>query len=268
MKLLFYSMSKLFIPSFQGYWFNFVHRINFSTFNGGHMTLNLKKFILQICVYAAVFITSETEAYDKGDFIVRMRAIDVMPSSDSGEIHTSKLGVLQDTNLWAQNSATLELDFSYMITRNIGLELILATTKHDIVANSTLEGILNNHKKVGTTWVLPPTLSLQYHLCSNSQIQPYAGIGVNYSIFYNEKSRARPEYKSLKLSNSWGYSLEAGTDIFVDCNWFINLDVKYISMRTHATLSHGTFGNGDVGSAKAHVKINPWVFGIGFGRKF
>ena len=230
--------------------------------------LNISKCLLKICLFLAVLMTRGAEAFEQGDFIVRMRAIDVMPSSDSGHIDTSKLGELADTKLWAQNSGTLELDFSYMITRNIGLELILATTKHDIVANATLEGILNNHKKVGSTWVLPPTLTLQYHLCPCSQFQPYVGVGVNYSIFYNEKSRAKPEYKSLKLSNSWGYALQTGADIFVDCNWFINLDVKYISMRTHAKLSHGTFGNGDVGSAKTHVQINPWVFGIGFGRKF
>jgi outer membrane protein len=41
---------------------------------------------------------------------------------------------------------------------------------------------------LASTWVLPPTLTMQYHLAPEGKIRPYLGAGLNYTIFYSEKA--------------------------------------------------------------------------------
>jgi len=56
------------------------------------------------------------------------------------------------------DSAIPELDISYFFTRNIATELILGVTRHGIQGAGILAGT-----RIGRTWILPPTLTLQYH---------------------------------------------------------------------------------------------------------
>ena len=86
-----------------------------------------------------------------------------------------------------------ELDFTYFFTKNIAAELILATTKHDVNTTasniSAVGGPTSADVDLGSVWLLPPTLTLQYHFNTEQGIRPYVGAGVNYTIFYGEKGR-------------------------------------------------------------------------------
>ncbi|MBN8930529.1 MAG: OmpW family protein, partial [Rhizobium pusense] len=42
--------------------------------------------------------------------------------------------------------------------------------------------------KLASTWVLPPTLTAQYHFNPKGAVRPYVGAGINYTIFWNEKA--------------------------------------------------------------------------------
>jgi len=40
---------------------------------------------------------------------------------------------------------------------------------------------------LGSVWLLPPTLTLQYHFMPEGQISPYVGgAGLHMTLFYNE----------------------------------------------------------------------------------
>ena len=73
-----------------------------------------------------------------------------------------------------------ELDITYFFNKNWSLELILGTTEHDVEAIGTAAGNID----LGSVWLLPPTLTLQYHLTSLGNFKPYVGAGLNYTIFY------------------------------------------------------------------------------------
>jgi outer membrane protein len=45
--------------------------------------------------------------------------------------------------------------------------------------------------------------------------------------------------------------------------WFINADLRYISIETEAKVTIP-----DVGTIKEDVDINPWVYGLNIGYKF
>ena len=193
-------------------------------------------------------------AYEAGDWVVRGRIINVNPNDDSGEIKANGMPLAGTSGIVGVNDdTTLELDFTYMLDPHWGMELILATTKHK--ADAAGATILD-------TRVLPPTLTLQYHFSPSSNIRPYAGVGLNYTHFYDEDAKNVPSSVKADLDDSWGLAAQAGVDVDINKDWFVNFDVKYIDISTTAKLSDG------IDTIKVDVDIDPWVFGIGIGRTF
>lgn len=184
-----------------------------------------------------------------GDWFTRLRALYVLPNDSSGSINT-----IPHTGVGVNPSWTGEFDLSYMFTKNIGAELILGTTRHTLVGEKALSGT-----KIGTTWLLPPTLTLQWRFFSSFFAQPYVGAGVNYTLFYGNDC-SLPGTK-ISLEQSWGPAVQGGLDVFVYKDWLFNLDVKYVWIDTRAVLSGAISG-------KVDVDINPWLVGFGFGRKW
>ena len=107
---------------------------------------------------------------------------------------------------------------------------------------------------------------MQYHFAPDSNIRPYIGAGVNYTYFFDEEvaGSVLPQAGAkVKLEDSWGLAAQAGVDIAINDDWFVNMDVKYIQMDTTAK-----FSNTAVGNAQISADIDPFVYGIGIGRKF
>jgi len=197
---------------------------------------------------------------EKGDLNVRLRGIVVAPNEKSGGILPAFPGEKVSVN----NSFMPEVDFTYMWTKNIGTELILATTKHHVSGRTGTTGSLG---RLASTWVLPPTLTLQYHLVPDGKIRPYVGAGVNYTIFYSEKASksltGAVGPTNVHMKSSFGYALQAGVDIPVGTRTFLNLDVKYIDIDTKARLATTA-----AGTQRVKVHLDPFVFGVGVGMRF
>lgn len=195
---------------------------------------------------------------EQGDWIVRLRAIEVAPTERTGPV----MPTFPTGRTSVDNSVTPELDFTYMATKHVGAELILATTKHHVSGKDALAGV----GRLAGTWVLPPTLTLQYHFMPDAAVRPYAGAGVNYTIFYSTKAtsalNAAIGATKVGLSDSVGYALQGGVDVDLTKRFFLNFDVKYISIDTHARLTTGTLVN------RERVHLDPIVFGVGIGTRF
>lgn len=213
-----------------------------------------------ICFAAAVAaVAAATPAYaDQGDVLVRTRAIIVAPTENSSGVEPA----FPNDEVSVTNSFAPEIDFTYFVTDHIGLELIAATTKHDVKGKGGLEPI----DELVDTWVLPPTLTLQYHFSPKAKVRPYVGVGLNYTHFYNEDASDGIEAAigdtKVKLEDSFGYALQAGVDVQIDKNLFVNLDVKYVDIDTKAKLTTGDVVN------RIKVSLDPVVLGIGIGMKF
>lgn len=210
--------------------------------------------LLPLLAIAAVPAPAFAEA---GDVLLRVRAVVVSPNEDSGSILPAFPGEGVDVT----DSFAPEVDITYMATSHIGFELIAATTKHDFGGTSGTTGGIG---QLGSTWALPPTLTAQYHFAPEGSVRPYVGAGVNYTIFYSENTTNGLENAigptSVSLSDSWGWALQAGVDIDLNENVFLNFDVKYIDIDTIATLR-----NGAIGTQRVDIDLDPFVFGIGIG---
>ena len=197
-------------------------------------------------------------ADDFQHWILRLRAIRVTPTERTGLIAPS----FPTASTAVTNSYAPEFDVTYMATKHLGAELILATTKHDIEGRSALDGV----GTAGHTWILPPTLTLQYHFLPDGHVRPYVGAGVNYTIFYSEKASGALDNAigrtRLGLSDSVGYAVQAGVDVDITSKFFLNVDLKYIDIDTTARLTTSSLVN------RERVHLDPLVPGIGIGMRF
>ncbi|MEL6360328.1 MAG: OmpW family protein [Pseudomonadota bacterium] len=200
----------------------------------------------------------QSAAAAEGDWLVRLRGIAVAPTENSSDV----LPGFPGGQVGVETAFVPELDFTYFLTDNIGAELILATSPHDLVGEGTLAGL----GEIGDVMALPPTLTLQYHFNPNGKFRPYAGVGVNYTIFYSEDASdslinaVGPT--TLDVDDSVGVSFQVGADIELTERWFLNADVKYIQIDTTATLNSGGAIN------TVDVDLDPIVAGVGIGLRF
>ena len=200
-------------------------------------------------------------AYEAGDIILRAGVASVQPDESSSALKLDGVA-LAGTSAGVDNNEQLGLTGTYMLTSNMGIGLLAATPfEHDITANGL--GV-----DAGSAKHLPPTLTLQYFpMDSASDFQPYVGIGINYTAFFDEEVDSELEgvlgSGDLELDDSIGLALEAGVDYAFDEHWVLNAAVWYIDIETSADFKF------DSGSrVKADVDIDPWVYMVGLGYKF
>lgn len=198
--------------------------------------------MLTAAVFAAA-ASSAALAAQGGDWQIGGRLIAVVPD-ESATI--SVIGGDADIN----NSYVPELDITYYLDSNWSLELIAATMPHKVRHTpSDLD--------LGKVWLLPPTLTLQYHFMPEGSFRPYVGLGVNYTIFYNQDHEAAGI--DVEYDNAFGVALVGGFDVPIDDHWAFNVDVKKYWLNTDVTITvlPSTIVNAD-------VDIDPWVIGAGF----
>lgn len=186
-----------------------------------------------------------------GDIFVRVRGLAVLPQTS-----TSDWRPALNADASISNTVIPELDLTYFFTKNIAAELVAGVTPHTVTGEKALAP---NHQ-IGSSTLLPPTLTLQYHFYITPQLKPYVGAGVNYTFFLDERN-TRP-YSSFNLDNTWGAALQAGFDYKLGGNWFLNVDFKYLFLDTDV---HVVAGGTPV---SAHVNIDPIIVGAGIGYRF
>ena len=192
---------------------------------------------------------------------VRLRGVAVQPN-EKAEVST----IGGDVNI--SNSFIPELDFTYFFNKNVAAELILGTTKHDVKTTGSnltaIGGPASAEVDLGSVWLLPPTLTLQYHFYPTKTLKPYVGAGLNYTIFYGVKSGA---VKDVKYDNAFGFALQGGVDYMLTDKYFLNFDIKKLFLKTDVDVDASNAVPGAT-SVPAKVNIDPLLIGFGVGMKF
>jgi outer membrane protein len=237
-----------------------------------------RQHALVLSVLSVLMLSSNIARAEAGDWLVRARGIVVAPDDSSDEIHLEAGGVstpLADSGVGVDTNIVPEFDVTYMITDNIGIEAIAGMSIHDV----DLEGpgaVLSSLGftdgfKIFDSWVLPPTITVQYHFMQDSKIRPYVGIGANYTAFlWNDATDDLEDVVGpveVDMDNRFTWAAQIGVDVDINERWYFNVDVKYIDMDSTASL---LIKNGPLAHTglRVDVDINPWVFGAGVGMRF
>ena len=125
------------------------------------------------------------------------------------------------------SAASPLLDGTYFVAPNFALNLIAATTRHQVEVRNSALGTVN----LGTVWALPPTLTAQYHFLPSSRISPYLGVGVNATFYDGYGGSLTPPVTRVRLDTSIGVAPNIGVDYEIAPNWLLNLDAKWIMMQ-------------------------------------
>ena len=227
----------------------------------------MNKSLLGASLVALALAAPAAHAYQAGDMILRAGAITTAPNESSGDLKFDGNKV-SGTKATLDSDTQLGLTFAYMLTDHIGLELLAATPFKHTVGVKGLGGGLDG--KLADIKQLPPTLSLQYYpMEPNSRFQPYAGVGINYTLFFDEdlsSERKQQGFSNLKLQDSVGIAGQLGMDYMLTDNLLVNASVWYVDIDTKASVD----GPSALGysKTKVNVEVDPWVYMVGLGYKF
>ena len=180
-----------------------------------------------------------------GDFMIGLGVIGVLPM-DSGNVD------LIGGTPSASFAVTPQLDFTYFFTPNFAVNLIAATTRHDVEVTGSALGDVD----LGRVWALPPTLTFQYHPLPAERFSPYVGVGVNWTMFYGEGGGRTPGVLDVDVRNAFGVALNVGLDIEMAPNWLMNIDVKKLFLRPDVAVDTA------LGRVNATADLDPWIFGL------
>jgi outer membrane protein len=183
-------------------------------------------------------------------WMIRLRALTVVPR-DSGNVDQ-----IPGSDLAVSTTVVPELDITYFLTPNIAAEVILGVTRHHVTGRGTINGV-----DVGSAWLLPPTVTLQYHFTQFGAFKPYVGAGPNYTVFFGQDA-AGGVVTAIHLNNTFGVALQGGFDYMLNRNWGINVDVKKLFLRPSFTAT--VAGLPMTGKAN----LDPWLIGVGLTYKF
>lgn len=212
-------------------------------------------------------------AGNAGDIYVRGGLTNVTPDSDKAGVYVEALGGNTPLSISVDDNTQLGLNFVYFLDKNWAVEVLAATPfSHDVTIHDPKgisPGVFNtnvNGATLGEVTHLPPTVSALYYFDTSSAFKPYVGVGLNYTIFFDEEFKKAPKslgFNDLELDSSFGYALQVGADYHLDDNWHINASVRYIDIDTEAN-----FKIGDAIKGSADVDVDPMVYSLMIGYKF
>jgi outer membrane protein len=220
----------------------------------------MKKSIISALVLSVCTLSPLALANQAGDFVVRAGATMVDPDSNKANVMLD--GADSGLDVSVDDNTQLGLNFVYFYNENWAVEVLAATPfTHDVNLHNG-----DTTTKLGEVTQLPPTLSALYYFNTNSAYKPYVGVGLNYTVFFDEEFSSTYKdagFSDLDLDGSFGISLQAGADYYLNDKWLINASARYIDIDTDANFKVGGAVDG-----KAEVEVDPMVFSLMVGYKF
>jgi outer membrane protein len=215
----------------------------------------MRKLIMSLIV-ATTVISSVALSHEKNEIFVRIGAAQVNPDASSDPVLGGRVDVKDATGLGFSGT--------WFVNPHFGIEVLAALPfEHDIVGTGALAGL-----DIGSTKHLPPTVSLQYYPFTESSVQPYFGLGLNYTTFFstgssNELDTALGGDTDLSLDDSTGVAFQIGADWKIQDNLYLNAAIWKIDIETTADISVD-----GAHAASVDVTIDPLVFMLGAGFSF
>ena len=183
---------------------------------------------------------NSVQAQEAGAWMIRAGAWNISPKSDNSDIVNVDAG------------QSLGFNFTYFVGDRFAVEVLASLPfSHDIN--------LNAGGKVAETRHLPPTVSAQYHMPLSDSLSMYGGLGLNYTLFFEEETSGALAGTTLELDDSFGVAAQIGLDYRLTERYYLNLDARWADIDSDATLDGADLGT---------VEIDPFVLSVNLGMRF
>lgn len=204
----------------------------------------MKTTMLPLALALAAAVPA-AHAAQAGDWELKVGVHAVDPKSDNGRLAGGALKADVDS------SVRPTISIEYRVTPNLGLEVLGALPfQHEVRLNGA---------KAASVKQLPPTVSLQWHFLPDGRIDPFVGLGLNYTRFFSIDEKGPLSGTRLDLDDSWGVAAHAGVAFAFAERWSLTADLRWIRIRTDAEVDGAKVGT---------VDIDPLVYGVAVGYRF
>lgn len=193
------------------------------------------KLLSAAIIAGGTFATAQAAlAYETGDILVRGGVAKVTPEGDASDEISEENGFVGSVGYMVHDKLAVTLGSSEEF-------------EHDVSVN----GVSGEFEQQ------PIDLMVQYYPLGgvDSRIQPYAGVGANYTRFSGESS-------GLNVDNTWAAKGELGVDLAVTDYLSINGFASYTDLDADYSYSGGGF------SGSGEADIDPVAIGGGITVRF
>lgn len=198
---------------------------------------------------------------DEGRLLFKIRALGLKTNSKqkglpavaapnpSGALIQSGFGIDSATAIFFNDNIATELSLGINVLR---------------VKNSTIADIASSYgntsysSKRKDIYMVPLTLTIQYHIAPFGAIRPYVGGGYHAAYMLTRS-------KAFKVGNGHGGVLQAGVDLVAKDDTLINFDIRQYFAKTKVTYKSAAIGSKTDIASK--IKLNPLVISLGIGFK-
>ncbi len=149
--------------------------------------------------------------------------------------------------------------FNDNIASELSLGFGVLRAKDSTISNiSASYGAGNYKSKRKDIYMIPLTLTAQYHIAPFGAIRPYVGAGYHGAYLFTKS-------KAFKINNGHGPVLQVGVDFVAKDDTLITFDIRQYYLKTKVIFKDGLVGNNRGFSSK--TELNPLVFSVGLGFK-
>jgi outer membrane protein len=218
---------------------------------------------------AAIALSSPALAHERGSIIVRGGIMHISPDVSSSSIRlngTKYPGSKADIDSGTQ---LINLTGSWIFTPHLGLGVTLGGGyRHDIKTSGVSSPRLSSGR-LGEVSQQSTIATLQFFpMNPQSGFQPYIGIGLNYTSFYDGRVSNRMRdlgYKrSMDTTDSVGLAAEIGVDVAITKKLYLSANVSKIKARTEVE-AESRHGHDRV---RFDLDTDPWLYFVGVGYRF
>lgn len=157
-----------------------------------------------------------------------------------------------DADVHVKSAAMATFNVRYFFSDAVALDVLAALPfKHDV----KIDGV----GEVASVKHLPPTVSLMWYPMPASTIKPFVGAGLNYTMFFSEKTKGALDGADLKLKDSVGLAAMAGVEFKLDDHSGIVADLRWMDIDSKAKVNGGSIGT---------VHIDPIAYGLAYIYRF
>lgn len=212
----------------------------------------------------ATNIYDEDYYEDEGRLLFKVRGYGIVASGKQKNLPTPtsanpvSVSPLIGNGYGADTATTIFFNDNMAAELSLGIDVLgIKSTALSNIANN-YNGTTSTNSKRRNLFMVPLTLTAQYHIAPFGAIRPYVGAGYHGAYVFSR-------IKEFKANNSHGAVAQIGIDFVAKDDTLITLDVRQF-LRTTKIKYKGSVTGGNSVSSK--VKINPLVISAGIGFMF